>query len=148
MREDILRRYFVGEISTKELVEDVSGSLTMLDKVASSVSIQDMDEHFTLRREHLLRLCDATLDQDLPAECLSTVAFALIASDYFEWEGEDETISEVLSDWSCPEVNLPLTEETLKMHRQWIQGVVMPAPRPVPSGTQRKGRLISIRTKM
>ncbi len=47
-------------------------------------------------------------------------AFALQASDAFGWE--DEVINEVLSDWSAPEVNFELNNETLNMHRDWFLG--------------------------
>jgi len=46
--------------------------------------------------------------QEFPIEELSTIGFALAASDNFEWDVEDLG-GEIIYDWSCPEVNYPLT---------------------------------------
>jgi hypothetical protein len=62
----------------------------------------------------------------LTPEALNMVAFALQASDALEWE--DQVISEVLSDWSAPEVNFELNAETLKMHRDWLLGLAFARP--------------------
>ena len=79
-------------------------------------------------------------------EALNTIGFALQASDAFEWE--DEVISEVLSDWSAPEVNFELNAETLNMHRNWLLGHSEPPVRePIDSLHRINARLISRRTK-
>jgi hypothetical protein len=46
-----------------------------------------------------------------------------LASDAFWWD--DEVISEVVADWSAPEVNYPLTAETLNA-RGWLTGSAVP----------------------
>jgi hypothetical protein len=79
-----------------------------------------MKEQFQLQREHVIRLCEAALQKTLPPASLTAVAFAFVASDAFCWD--DEVISEVAADWSGPEINYPLTEETLAMHRGWLTG--------------------------
>jgi hypothetical protein len=78
-------------------------------------------------RRHVIRLCEAFLDRALTPEALNTIGFALQASDAFEWE--DEVISEVLADWSAPEVNFELNAETLNMHRDWLLGYGEPPVR-------------------
>jgi hypothetical protein len=97
-----------------------------------------MEECFPLNRQHGLMLCDAALAKAIKQTDLTTLAFVLIASDRFEWE--DEILREVLSDWSCPEINLPLNTTTLEMHRDWLTGSSAPPLRPVLARQQ--GRLI------
>jgi hypothetical protein len=77
----------------------------------------------------------------LTAEALSTIAFALLASDHFEWN--DEAISEVLQDWSCPEINFPLVDSVLKMHRDWLTGIANPSDKPSVGSAAPTGRIIS-----
>jgi hypothetical protein len=86
------------------------------------------------------------LDRELTPEALNTIGFALQASDAFEWE--DEVISEVLSDWSAPEVNFELNAETLNMHRDLLLSYGDPPVRkPVDPHHRINARLISLRTK-
>ena len=144
MRESVLRGFVSGEAAINSLVRDLQGSVTQVSSVVSAVEIEDMPESFLLSRHHVMMLCDAALAKTLTAEDLTTVAFALMASDRFEWE--DEIISEVLSDWSCPEVNYPLDESTLRMHRSWLEGNAHPPGRT--SVVSNNGRLISVRRKV
>jgi hypothetical protein len=116
MQEEELRRYFLSERSVSELAQDLHGSLVRVDDVGSTVRITDMQGSFSLTRLHLVMLCDAFLEQALTPEALNTVAFALMASDAFEWD--DDITSEVLSDWSAPEINFELNNETINMWRR------------------------------
>jgi hypothetical protein len=141
MREIILKKFFLEEVTAQSLEEDISGSVIREDAVVSTVKIEDMEDEFQLLRKHLIRLSDAVLSRTLLPESLSTVAFAIIASDTFVWD--DNVISEVVHDWSCPEINYPLTPETLTMHRSWLTGLSEPPERPsIPAGSPR-GQLLS-----
>jgi hypothetical protein len=105
-----------------------------------------MDGHFVLHRDHLIKLCDATLSSELQPESLSAIAFALLASDAFEWD--DDVIAEVISDWSAPEINYPMTERTLTMHRGWLTGLTVPPERSrLDAANAARGRLIAVRIK-
>ena len=146
MREEELRRYFMGEASVSQLAEDISGSVVKIDDLQSEILIADMQSSFSLQRDHVIRLCEAFLDRVLTPEALNTIGFALQASDAFEWE--DEVISEVLSDWSAPEVNFELNAETLNMHRDLLLSYGDPPVRkPVDPHHRINARLISLRTK-
>jgi hypothetical protein len=146
MREEELRRYFMGEASVSELAKDISGSVVKIDDQQSQIRIADMQGSFLLQRDHVIRLCEAFLDHALTPEALTTVGFALQASDAFEWE--DEVISGVLSDWSAPEVNFALNAETLNLHRDWLLGYGQPPVRKRVDPLHRiNARLISLRTK-
>jgi hypothetical protein len=145
MREDVLRRFFLSEVGVGRLADDVSGSVTHLNQVESTVVIEDMEVSFRLTREHVLLLCAAGLSNELNSEALTVIAFALLASDRFEWD--DDVVSETLQDWSCPEINFPMNADTLRMHRSWLTASIEPPNRPnLPS--PRSGRLISVRRKV
>jgi hypothetical protein len=147
MREDLLKRYFTTEAQAADLVEDLRNSVTHLDAIVSKVAIEDMQDSFLVSRQHLIMLCDAFLSAKLTAEAINTIAFALIASDHFEWD-DDDTMSEVLHNWSCPEVNFPLNEETIKMHRSWLTNTSRPLQRQVNKQAPLSNRVISVREKV
>ena len=109
MQEEELRRYFLGERSVSELAQDLHGSVVRVDDLGSAVRITDMQGSFSLTRLHVVMLCDAFLEQALTPEALNTVAFALMASDAFEWD--DDMTGVVLSDWSVPEINFELNDD-------------------------------------
>jgi hypothetical protein len=140
MREVTLKRFFLEDVSAKALEEDVSGSVIHLDQISSTIQIEDMKEHF-----ELIRLCDAALSETFSPESLIAVALALMASDTFWWD--DEVISEVLADWSAPEINYPLTAGTLRMHRDWLRGLAEAPERTRLPQDSRPGRPISRRMK-
>ena len=101
-----------------------------------------MKGHFELHREHVIRPCDAALSETLSPKSLIAVAFALMASETFWWG--DEVISEVLADWSAPEINYPLTAGTLRMHRGWLRGLAG-APERTPSAPRFTSRQIHLK---
>jgi hypothetical protein len=105
MREDVLRRFVLAEVGVGRLADDVSGSVTHLNHVESTVVIEDMEVSFRLTREHVLLLCAAGLSNELNSEALTVIAFALLASDRFEWD--DDVVSETLQDWSLSRSQLP-----------------------------------------
>jgi hypothetical protein len=133
--------------SVSRLAEDIRGSVVKVDDLRSEIRIADMQGSFSLQRDHVIRLCEAFLDRALPPEALSTVAFALLASDAFEWD--DEVKSEVLSDWSAREVNFELNDEMLNMHRGRLLGSgEPPVSKKLDPLNRINARLISVRIKM
>jgi hypothetical protein len=145
MRESVLRDFIRGEVSIISLVEDVRNSTKRVSEIEWAIYIADMEDAFCFRREHAIALCDAALSNALAPEDLTAIAFALLASDRFEWD--DDVISEVLSDWACPEVTGPVVEGALKVHRIWLTGEAdAPGRIAIPGGEQ--GDLISVRKKI
>lgn len=90
MREQILRQFFEDKSSATELARDVFGSTRQSTPTVSITSVEDMDEDFRVTAEMGVRLCDAVLAGDLPAESLRTIGFALEASDRFHWDGDED----------------------------------------------------------
>ena len=55
---------------------------------------EDMDGEFHVTAPSLVRLCDVVLDGQPGAEALHSIGFALMASDTFCWDAdEDEVLS-------------------------------------------------------
>jgi hypothetical protein len=73
MREEELRRYFMGEASVGQLAEDISGSVVKIDDLQSEIRVADMQGSFSLQRDHVIRLCEAFLDRALTPEALTTI---------------------------------------------------------------------------
>ena len=148
MREQILRQFFEGRSSVAELAHDVSDSTRASTPTTSITSVEDMAEDFQLTAGMAVMLCDAVLAGDLPAEHLRTIGFALEASDRFHWDGDgDEVLASVIADWSCPEINYPLTIENVARFRAWLMRIEpYPAKGEIPS-PKRASKVISIHEK-
>jgi hypothetical protein len=110
MREKVLRDFFECKSSAAELGQDIAGSITRSGPKTSVVSIEDMDTDFDVTTDMIVRLCDAVLREELLPDALHAIGFALMASDRFHWDTDNnEILAEVIGDWSCPEVNYQLT---------------------------------------
>jgi hypothetical protein len=146
MREQVLRLFFEGKCSAAELAHDVAGSMKQTSSTTSVVSIEDMENSFPLTSDMAIRLCDAVLGGELPPDALHSIGFALMASDCFEWDGDnDEVLANVIADWSCPEVNYPLTLENIQRFRAWLTRTE-PYPSKLPLKSE-KGRILSVTEK-
>ncbi|HEY8670702.1 MAG TPA: hypothetical protein VIL63_07680 [Terriglobales bacterium] len=131
MREQILRQFFETKSTATELAQDIDGSTKKTTPQISVTSVEDMDEDFTVTADMAVALCDAVLSGGLPAEGLHTIGFALVASDKFHWDGDqDEVLANVIADWSCPEINYPLTVESVRQFRAWLTGAEPYPPKP------------------
>ena len=145
MRERVLRDFFENKATIAELARDVAGSISQKSPKISVVSIEDMDGEFTVTAPMLVRLCDVVLGGELEPEALHSIGFALMASDAFCWDAdEDDLLAEVIADWSCPEVNLPLTIENVTRFRAWLmRSEPYPSKPPLRAG----GNIISVTEK-
>jgi hypothetical protein len=119
MREVILRDFFLGRITPPELAADVRGSTKQVGAISFVTEIEDMDDEFSVTRQMLVSLCEAVLSDQLPSHDLSTIGFALVASEKFTWDAED-LAGDVIHDWSCPEINYPLTLENVERFKNWL----------------------------
>jgi hypothetical protein len=148
MREVALRLFFIGDLSVDELAKEALASINRVAPIETNIEIKDMASIYSIKRENILALCDAGINGTLPGEAVTAIAFMVITSDHFEWDWDDEMISEIFSDWSCPEVNYPLTPTTFQMHRRWLLGSETPPERPPLARNAKRGRLISLRRKV
>jgi hypothetical protein len=143
MHEEVLKRFFEGEVSAEKLARDIRGSVTHFDQVRSSVHIVDMASEYQVTRRAPILLCDSVLSGALSPELLATIGFALEASDKFLWDGDEhELAADVIADWSCPEVNYPLTVENIRRFKQWLTDA---EPYPArPTGQLSGGTIVSV----
>jgi hypothetical protein len=122
MRETILREFFEGIASDRQLADDAAGSLVRSNNHVT-VRIERMSSEFAVEARHLIRVCDTVLSRSLDPEYLVAVGFALQASDAFTWDGsseDGERVAETASDWSAPEINFPLTIENVCGWRSYL----------------------------
>ena len=146
MRERVLRDFFENKATAAELAQDLAGAISQKTDKVSVVSIEDMDGEFTVSAPMLVRLCDVVLGGELEPESLHSIGFALMASDAYCWDAdEDDVLAGVIADWSCPEVNYPLTTENVKRFRAWLTRCEpYPSKPPLRAGS---GKIISVTEK-
>jgi hypothetical protein len=146
MREQVLRQFFEGKSTAAELAKDVAGSTKKTSPRVSVTSVEDMDEEFTVTADMAVTLCDAVIRGELPADALHTIGFGLEASDRFQWDGdENEVLANVIADWSCPEINYPLTIENVRRFRAWL---IRSEPYPAkPIHNRPSGNIVSVMEK-
>ena len=151
MREEILRRYFEEKLPAAELLKDLETSKNADSATVSEIQIEDMEDTFPVLPGMLIRLCDDVLNVHLPAWFLELIGFALMASDRFEWDGDEyEVMANVIADWSCPQINFPLTTDNVRRFKKWFAGTEAYPERPQPTEPAHPGstrRLASIRIK-
>ncbi|MDE3202500.1 MAG: hypothetical protein KGN79_16440 [Acidobacteriota bacterium] len=143
MRETTIRDFLNGEISASRLQKEADSALIRVNEIESNIAITPMTSDFDLTRNHIQKLCNTFLDGELTAEAITTIAFSLIATDHFCWE--DDVMSEVIFDWSCPEVNYPINAENIRMNLRWLAGIEPLPIRPPIDRNAKKGKVVSIR---
>ena len=120
MREEVLKRFFLGEVNAKVLADDLAGSLVERRDV-TYYPIKDMSDDFDVLPEHLVSVCDAVLSSVIEAKYLEAIGFCIVASDRFEYDTdtpEGGLVGETVLDWSEPRVNYPLTIENIRKFRE------------------------------
>jgi hypothetical protein len=147
MKEEILRRFFEGQVTAEEVGADIAGSTKRISDILSYQSIDDMESDFKVTRSNLLDICDAVLSGKLPPKFLREIGFALVGSDRFFWDGdEDELLADIIYDWSCPEVNYPLDIDSVRKFKSWLTGEE-PYPTKPSNIVNYDGKLISVTVK-
>ena len=120
MNASVLRDFFLGRASAHELQTDLIGTTEQTGHDSFRHHMTDLDDDFTVTRDHLVKLCDAVLAENLDPESLRMIGFGIIASDHFEWSSdspEGEIVGNTIYDWSSPEVNFALNRATVAKFR-------------------------------
>ena len=141
MNESTVAAFLTGDIDAERLSSEVRGSERKVDPITTTVKVSEMKSEFAITRTMNLRLCDAVSNGQLQGEVIRTVAFLIISSDHLTW-GDDELLGEIIWDWSCPEVNYPLTPENMARCRKWLEGTER-YPSRTPSTRPQSGTLVS-----
>jgi hypothetical protein len=123
MNEQTLRDYFDDLISTDILYMDVEGCevRTFHNVIRTSIENINEDGEYIITRSLLLKLCNDVLARNLKPNHLTTISFALICSDYFQWDtNDDEVVTNVIFDWDNSDINYPVTIENLKKWKHYL----------------------------
>lgn len=120
MTESALKRYFEGTLSTEELRNDLKDAIRQTGHDVFSYQVDTLTNgNFQLKENHLIQLCNDALDGRLEAEHLDIISFALIGSDYFEWESY--RISETLFNWNNQTIDYPVTLTNLELWKLFLE---------------------------
>lgn len=127
VKEVVLRFFFQGHATVRELARDVAGSVSRQEPhggpAVSRHRIEDMAVEFDLRPEHVVQLIDEVARGELSLEDLDAICFCLEASDRFVWDGdtpEGERVAEALFWLGTPEINYPLAPGVLAKVRHYL----------------------------
>ena len=120
MTEQKLKEYFENKITIDELKSDVKNSQTKTGFDTTSVYIERIDDgEFEVQKEHLIKLCDDFIAQRIDSEDLNTIAFSLICSDYFDWNGDE--MSNVIFDWDNPIIGYDINLKNVQLWKDYLE---------------------------
>ena len=124
MTESKLKEYFEDLINTELLSIDLKDSQkrTGYDTIAVYVN-PIADGKFEIKKEHLIKLCNDTINGQLLVSDLNTIAFALITSKCFYWDEQTEDgeiIETVIFDWDNPDIGYDLTIQNVELWRKYL----------------------------
>lgn len=126
MTEVSIIDFWTGKLLAKEIAPLLKACRTELggDKVDFKVQMVDQPTSvFEVTPDHLIQFCDLVLDGWIKPHDLNTVAFVLLFSEHYTWNGETEDgelVSTVVFDWDGPEVNYPLTKGNVKLWKRFL----------------------------
>lgn len=128
MHEVVLKRFLLGEASSADLVADLVGLRAPGEppgmRLSAHYHIVGLDEPFTLKPEHVLRLVDALLEGTLTGAQVGDIIFCIEArTESWEWSDEDESgerVANALFWLGTPEINYPLTPQNLAKIRSFL----------------------------
>ncbi|TCJ13015.1 hypothetical protein EPD60_14000 [Flaviaesturariibacter flavus] len=116
MTERALLNYFLGKSSAEDLSNDTIGSQQRTSRDVTAVTVSRIADpgSFSVTRNHLIALCKDSLAGKLSFGSLNTIAFAINMSEYFTYDESDEVVGQVLFEWDNPEIDGPLTIESIE----------------------------------
>lgn len=80
MNARTLRDFFVGRATVEQLADDLVGTTEQVGHDSVRHHMTDLDDDFTVSRDHLVYLCDMVLAGQLDPERLTEIGFGLLAS--------------------------------------------------------------------
>lgn len=124
MTEQKLKEYLENKLTADQLSLDLKNSQKRKVYDVTTVYIDSFkDGEFEIKKEHLIKLCDDAISEQLSTSDLNTIGFALLASDFFYWDNETtdgEIIANVIFEWDNPEIGYELTIDNLKLWREYL----------------------------
>lgn len=149
MREIILHKFFEGEITAADLANDLDGSQERIGYDSTNIYVDRVESgSYKVRKQHLIALCDAFMAGDISSKGLNTIGFALMFSDFFEWDNdskEGSIIAEVVSDWDNTSIGYEITDKNVWHWRQYLDtGFVNLDKNEIKYRTRSKGKLLGL----
>ncbi len=145
LHESTLRDYFLGLTNGECLDAQTRAAVKVRSRIRKDVHVRDMAEEFLVTRAMILRLCQDAINAHITADSLEDIAFVLLASDSFHFE--EESVAEVVHDWSQPRVKCALTSENLLKFCGWLLGnSAYPAHETPPAEVT--GTVVSVKRKV
>jgi hypothetical protein len=128
VKEIVLQHFFEGHATAEELAADTVGAFDRQTDSAGTVFSQlraiPMAHEFPVTSQHIIKLVDTVLAEQLTLDALDSICFCLEASDSFTWDTDSpdgERVAESLFWLGSPEVNYPLTDSVLKKVRHYLK---------------------------
>jgi len=125
MKTSVIQDFFSGTCDAEALARDLAGCVVRTSHDVCTQYIEDdASGVIAVNTGDLLKMCDAFSSRHLNAAMIEQVAFALMASDHFDWDhdtAEGKQVAEVVDWWDSPEINYPLTDSTMAKFRHYLQ---------------------------
>ncbi|NWK57810.1 hypothetical protein HW115_19480 [Verrucomicrobiaceae bacterium N1E253] len=124
MKISVLVEFLNGICDANSLAKDLEGGVvqTSHDGVSYYVD-EDYTEDFFVTTEHLVKICDSFTDKLIDAEMVQQITFAMMCSDYLEWDSDTpdgERVAEVIGMWDTPEISYQITNSTIPKFRRYL----------------------------
>jgi hypothetical protein len=125
MTEQALKNFFENKIDALTLATALNGSQTPIGRDSTHIAVGQLEDEddFPITTDHLVKLCDAVLEGQLQLIDLNTIAFAMMFSDTFDWDGENDKgriVSETVFAWDNPEIDYALTTENVRKWKHYL----------------------------
>jgi hypothetical protein len=124
MTEKKLKDYFDNKISSLELSIDLKDSQKRTSYDVTTVYVDKLDQgEYEVRKGHLIKLCDDVIAGNLSTTDLNTIAFSLLASDFFTWDSHStkgERVGKVIFEWVNPLIGFDITDKNVRLWKEYL----------------------------
>jgi hypothetical protein len=126
MKETDLRSFFEGSLSANDLAlaldkarldEPINGAPLLVEQ------IEPTEEPFEVTAVHLNLILKAALAREIKEMDLVNLAFILLYSEHYTWNGETEDgerVSTTVFDWDASDENFALSRNNLKKWQTYL----------------------------
>jgi hypothetical protein len=124
MKTTVLRAFFDGACDSKSLARDLEGTTiqTSADTFTHKMD-EDVSDVFLIEPRHLVRVCDAFEAGDLSDQMVEEIGFALMVSDYFDWDSsapDGVRVAATADNWCSREINYKINPRTMMKFRHYL----------------------------
>ena len=124
MTEKKLKDYFDNKATSDELSIDVRDSQKRTSYDVTRVYVDKLDDGaYEVTKEHLIKLCDDVIVGKLSTTELNTIAFSLMASDFFTWDShtrDGERVRRAIFEWGNPLIGFDITDKNVRLWKEYL----------------------------